>query len=68
MTCSDCDYEPIEYDDLEWYYGDPSQDGDPTIADMERETLEEDYCPFCGKEYEDWSDAGCGHCDARMRT
>jgi len=22
-------------------------------------------CPHCGKEYEDFSDLGCGHCDAR---
>jgi len=22
-------------------------------------------CPYCGKEYEDFSDLGCGHCDRR---
>lgn len=30
--------------------------------------LEDDpsrYCPHCGKEYEDFSDMGCGHCDRR---
>lgn len=25
----------------------------------------EAYCPHCGKEYEDWSDLGCGRCDSR---
>lgn len=26
---------------------------------------EPDCCPFCGKDYEDFSDLGCGHCDRR---
>lgn len=24
-----------------------------------------DCCPHCGKEYQDFSDMGCGHCDQR---
>lgn len=26
---------------------------------------EDDYCPHCGKEFEDFSDLGCGRCDQR---
>lgn len=34
-------------------------------ADWDREDDEPDVCPFCGKEYEEFSDMGCGHCDQR---
>lgn len=27
--------------------------------------IEENYCHFCGKHYEDFSDLGCEHCDVR---
>jgi hypothetical protein len=26
---------------------------------------EPECCPYCGKEYEDFSDLGCEHCDRR---
>ena len=26
---------------------------------------EPDVCPHCGKEFEDFSDIGCGYCDRR---
>ena len=29
------------------------------------EDTEDECCPFCGKEYEDFSDMGCGFCDRR---
>lgn len=32
---------------------------------MDYEPDESDFCPHCGKEYEDFSDMGCGYCDRR---
>jgi len=49
---------------------DPLEDEQAALEQMQ-ESLEcgEDYepevCPHCGKEYEDFSDIGCGHCDRR---
>lgn len=52
----------------EAYYTTPETAG--TEADWgpwdDPEPDDDDYCPFCGKEYEDWSDLGCSHCDRRV--
>jgi hypothetical protein len=41
----------------EWAF-EPDQGPDP-------EPPPRDYCPHCGKEFEDFSDMGCERCDRR---
>ncbi len=49
---------------------DPLDDEQNALEQMQ-DSLESDrdyepeVCPHCGKEYEDFSDLGCGHCDRR---
>jgi len=38
-------------------------DTDPAEFDEERPP--EDYCPHCGKAYDEFGDLGCGFCDRR---
>jgi hypothetical protein len=50
-------------DDDEWDY-EAGMEFDPDDLFFD-DDYEPECCPFCGKEYEDFSDLGCGHCDRR---
>jgi hypothetical protein len=52
MSCEEESIEEPYYEFGPWYY--------------EQEPDESAYCPFCGKEYEDFSDYGCSYCDVRV--
>jgi hypothetical protein len=49
-----------------WYYDQDLWFDEQGPWYYESEPDPSDYCPFCGKEYEDFSDYGCPHCDVRV--
>ncbi len=42
----------------------PADESQPTEEEWD-EYMDRAMCPECGKEYEDFSDIGCGRCDQR---
>lgn len=61
-NCDQCVAEEEEY-----LLGQSNVAGEPDWGPWDDpEQSEDDFCPFCGKEYEDFSDYGCPHCDRRV--
>lgn len=46
------------------YYCDACEWQGQTAADTQEP--DDSFCPYCGKDYEDFSDLGCEHCDRRV--
>lgn len=50
-----------------WIEAQPLLPGEPDWGPWDDpEPDDDDYCPFCGKEYEEFSDYGCSFCDRRV--
>jgi NADH pyrophosphatase NudC (nudix superfamily) len=66
MSCED--YEPEDCLPA-WEEMDPLQQAalEASCNVFMDEDRAHEFCPQCGKAYEDFSDLGCGYCDARHR-